>query len=126
MHTSRRWWRHALLLTLGLILGSCRDGPTAPSVRDLSGTWTGISSYPNAPFTLTLRHDGTRLSGSYRDNLDAGPVVDGVVEFPDFFFRVDFGDTKITFVGTFLDARSAAGEIRTPLLLHDHPFTMTR
>ncbi len=58
--------------------GSTAKTPTAPTLPDLSGTWSGTSSYPNAPFQLMLIQNGASLSGRYSDSSETDTAVTGL------------------------------------------------
>jgi hypothetical protein len=118
-----------LLIVAALVASATCDGggPTGPSARDLTGTWTGTSTYPNAPFTLDLRQDDGTLRGEYRDGLDRSLAVTGTYSRPTFTIVVDFGDAKLNLEGTARNARTAEGTMFTSALGNTRfPFTMTR
>jgi polyisoprenoid-binding protein YceI len=100
---------------------------TSPSASDLSGTWTGTGSYPNAPFELKLVQTGSSLRGSYSDRHDSSNSVDGTLAGDVMTASIDFGDAKLHFEGTVEDARRVRGTMRTSALGNTpYPFTMTR
>lgn len=76
------------------------EGPTAPcnGSADLSGLWSGSSTYMNAPFTMDLRQTGTTVTGRYQDQHDQGSV-NGTVSGSSFVLDVNFGDTGIKLPG---------------------------
>jgi hypothetical protein len=118
----------AVIVLTALFALACHKGnPAGPGPADLTGTWTGISTYPNAPFQLTLNQDGGALRGQYSDGLDRSLSVIGTYTAPTFAIVVDFGDAKLNLNGTVLGARSAQGVMFTSALGNrQYPFTMTR
>jgi hypothetical protein len=52
--------------------------PTSPTLPDISGTWSGTSSYPNAPFQLILTQNGASLTGRYTDSSETDTAVTGL------------------------------------------------
>jgi hypothetical protein len=120
-------WRALFVLMAVLFVPGCGDGPTRPSPLNLTGSWTGTSTYPNAPFTLVLTQTGGELKGDYRDGLDRSLAVTGTFTPPTFTLVVDFGDAKLHFTGTVTDARVAEGTMFTSALGNrPYPFQMTR
>lgn len=122
----------ALVVLLALSAGAGCDeectSPTAPcaGVLDLTGTWSGSSTYINAPFTMTLRQTGMTVSGQYRDQKDVGSVS-GTLSEPSIVFDVNFGDTGIRFTGTVESRNRITGEILVPVLGgRRFPFEMIR
>lgn len=114
---------------LALATGIACDGrsPASPTTVDLTGTWTGSSTYPNAPFELDLVQTGATLRGEYRDELDRSIGVTGTYTRPDFAIVVDFGDAKLNLQGTVRNARYAQGTMFTSALGNQpFPFVMTR
>jgi hypothetical protein len=111
------------LLTLG-----CNDkSPTGPSSTDMTGAWSGASTYPNSPFELSLTQTNGTLRGQYRDALDRSLAVTGTFTAPTFAIVVDFGDAKLNLNGSVLGPRSAQGVMFTSALGNrQFPFTMTR
>ena len=103
--------------------GAC-DSPTRPA-SDLTGTWSGTSSYFNAPFTITLRQEGSNLSGSYKDKFDTG-TIRGTVDGTHAEIGVDFGDTGIQLTGTVRTQAVIDGTIRGAVIGGTYPFVMTR
>jgi hypothetical protein len=104
-----------------------RETSTTPSPLDLTGTWSGTGTYPNAPFQLALIQTGTNLRGSYRDRLDTSSLVTGTMTGELMTAVVDFGDAKLNFDGTVDGARQIRGTMRTSALGNTpFPFTMTR
>jgi hypothetical protein len=70
----------ATLFALSVVSsGGCGSAktPTSPTVTDVSGTWSGTSSYPNAPFQLTLSQSGSSLTGRYSDTSETDIPVTG-------------------------------------------------
>ena len=118
----------AVVALIALLALACDNGnPTGPSAEDMTGKWTGTSTYPNAPFQLTLNQDGETLRGQYSDGLDRSLAVTGTFSAPTFAIVVDFGDAKLNLNGTVLGARSAQGVMFTSALGNrQYPFTMTR
>jgi hypothetical protein len=103
------------------------DTPSAPTAANMSGTWTGTGTYPNAPFQLVLTQTGTTLKGEYSDRLDRTTGVTGTYTEPTFLISVNFGDAGLTLSGTVVSPRSAQGTMFTPSLGNQmFPFTMTR
>jgi hypothetical protein len=101
--------------------------PTAPcGTANLSGTWSGTSTYINAPFTMTLTQTGSNVSGQYRDQLDQG-AVSGTVTGASVLLDVNFGDTGIRLTGTITERDRITGEIFAAALGgRTFPFAMTR
>lgn len=118
----------ALVVLLLILVLACDDrSPTSPTVGDMTGTWTGMSTYPNAPFSLTLTQVGGTLRGQYSDALDPSQSVTGTFTSPTFAIVVDFGDAKVNLNGSVLDARTAEGVMFTSALGNrQFPMTMTR
>jgi hypothetical protein len=103
------------------------DSPTAPTIADMTGTWSGTGTYPNAPFQLVFTQTGTTLKGEYSDRLDRSTSVTGTYTNPTFSVSVNFGDAGLTISGTLATARSAQGTMFTPALGNQmFPFTLTR
>jgi hypothetical protein len=99
--------------------------PDSPTTSDLTGTWSGSGTYPNAPFTLFLEQTGITLVGYYRDQHDAGSVSRFAA--PIFTLRVDFGDAGLFLECAIDDARHIHGVMRTSALGNvPYPFSMTR
>jgi hypothetical protein len=117
-----------LIVVVALITLSCNDeSPTAPSATDMTGAWSGASTYPNAPFELSLTQTSGTLRGQYRDALDRSLAVTGTFTPPTFAIVVDFGDAKLNLNGSVLGPRSAQGVMFTSALGNrQDPFTMTR
>src|SRR5919201_3833728 len=71
------------------------DTPNPPTMSNLTGTWSGTGSYPNAPFHLFLAQSGDTIAGYYEDRHDRGRVTGtfGGMEF--FTLVVDFGDASL-------------------------------
>lgn len=125
------WSGHVLagaVLLACLLTGACgNDNPVGPTGSDLTGSWTGQSTYPNAPFTLSLTQSGGTLRGEYRDRLDRSLSVTGTVSSSSVDMVVDFGDAKLNLQGTVLTARTVQGEMFTSALGNQRfAFTMTR
>lgn len=103
------------------------DAPMAPTANDLTGRWTGTSTYPNAPFELVLTQTGVTFSGEYKDRLDTSLSVTGTYTRPTFAIVIDFGDAKLNLNGTVRTGRRADGTMFTSALGNQmFPFTMTR
>lgn len=118
----------ALVLVLLVLALACdHKSPTSPTVTDMTGTWTGTSTYPNSPFSLTLTQSGGTLRGQYSDAHDRTTLVTGTFTSPTFAIVVDFGDAKVNLNGSLLDARTAQGVMFTSALGNrQFPLTMTR
>lgn len=125
MHAARTI---AVALALACFATSaCGDSPTAPTAADMTGTWSGMGTYPNSPFQLVLTQTGTTLKGEYSDKLDRSTSVSGTYTEPAFIISVNFGDAGLTISGTLATARSAQGTMITPSLGNQmFSFTMTR
>jgi len=121
---------HVLVVLMLAVLLACGHGSPnepSPTESDLTGTWTGTSTYPNSPFVLVLTQTGTALRGEYRDQLDRSLSITGALTSPTFSIVVDFGDAKLNLNGTVTSARSAQGNMFTSALGNTmFPFTMTR
>jgi hypothetical protein len=117
-----------LIVAAALLMLSCNDqSPTRPSSTDMTGAWSGASTYPNAPFELSLTQTNGTLRGQYRDALDRSLAVTGTLTTPTFAIVVDFGDAKLNLNGSVLGPRSAQGVMFTSALGNrQYPFTMTR
>jgi hypothetical protein len=102
-----------VILAASVVLPACADGPTQPSPPSLTGRWTGLSTYPNAPFTLELMQTGGSLRGDYRDELDRSLAVTGTYSPPTFAIVVDLGDATLNLEGTVMTARTAQGTMFT-------------
>lgn len=97
------------------------------SESNLSGTWTGTGTYPNAPFTLTLTQTGNRLRGKYTDQHDSSVSVDGTLAGDFMSVNVNFGDAGLVIEGEVQDSHEIRGTMRTPSLGNrPYPFTMRR
>ncbi len=118
----------AVAALIALFALGCDNGnPSGPGAGDMTGRWTGTSTYPNAPFQLTLNQDGETLRGQYSDGLDRSLIVTGTFTAPTFAIVVDFGDAKLNLNGSVLGARSAQGVMFTSALGNrQYQFTMTR
>lgn len=100
---------------------TCRD-----SASDLTGFWTGSSTYINAPFTMDLRQTGSAITGRYLDQKDAG-TASGTLSGSAVTIDVNFGDTGIRFTGTVVSPNRITGEIFAPVLGGARfPFEMVR
>ena len=127
-------WRHVIrtissvALALACVATStCGDSPVAPTAADMTGTWSGMSTYPNSPFQLVLTQTGTALKGEYSDKLDRSTSVTGSYTERAFVISVNFGDAGLTISGSLAAARSAQGTMFTPSLGNQmFSFTMTR
>jgi hypothetical protein len=110
------------------MLSACDEQtPASPSETDLTGTWAGTSTYPNAPFQLSLTQADGTLRGQYRDGLDSSLSVTGTYSRPAMAIVVDFGDAKLNLNGNLVDARTVRGTMQTSALGNTpYPFTMTR
>jgi len=106
--------------------------PTAPTVINLSGTWSGTSAYPNAPFQLTLNHSGSSLTGRYSDAFETDTAVAGLfINEPGIVnMSVHSADLRLFIDGTVIGEKSVQGLISLPQPGVTHPpqyqFTMTR
>jgi hypothetical protein len=118
----------ALVVVLLVLALACDDkSPTSPTVDDMTGTWSGTSTYPNSPFFLTLIQAGATLRGGYSDTHDRSNSVTGTITSQTFAIVVDFGDAKLNLNGSLLDARTAQGVMFTSALGNrQFPLTMTR
>jgi hypothetical protein len=98
---------------------------TTPVAVNLTGRWSGTSTYFNAPFTFDLTQNGNQVGGTYRDQHDAGfaggPVLIGSV-----VIDVNFGDTGIRFEGSIETPNRIRGIIRGSVIGGPYPFVMTR
>lgn len=103
------------------------DSPAAPTTADMTGTWSGMGTYPNSPFQLVLTQTGTALKGEYSDQHDRSTSVSGTYTSPAFSISVNFGDAGLVITGALATARSAQGNMSTPSLGNQiFTFTMTR
>lgn len=117
----------AMLLACVLAPACGKDNPAGPTATDLTGAWTGTSTYPNAPFQLSLSETDGTLRGEYSDGLDRSLAVTGTFSNPTVAIVVDFGDAKLNLQGTILSARIVQGVMFTSALGNrQYPFTMTR
>ena len=106
---------------------ACDTQVAGPTAVDLTGTWTGTGSYPNAPFELRLIQTGNTLRGSYSDRLDTTTLVTGSRDAGAIMLSIDFGDAKLNVEGTIDDGRHVRGTMRTSALGNTpYPFAMTR
>ena len=117
----------AVIVSMFLSVACGSTSPAGPTAEDLTGTWAGNSTYPNAPFELVLTQRGSLLSGRYLDRHDTSLAVDGNLSGAVVVLVVDFGDGKLNLEGTVLDARTVEGAMYTSALGNRrYPFTMTR
>jgi len=121
----------SIVVTAVLMLGvaACgRRSPTSPGQgTDLTGAWSGTSSYPNAPFTMTLRQSGTVVRGDYRDRGSDVGTVYGTASGTIVQLDVNFGDTGLRLTGALQSRDRITGEILVPSLGGQRfPFEMTR
>jgi hypothetical protein len=99
--------------------------PVTATVADVSGTWSGTSTYFNAPFTFNLTQSGNTLGGSYQDQHDLGSVS-GTVNGTTVVLNVWFGDTGTRFTGTIEAPNRIRGIIFGGPIGGPYPFEMTR
>jgi PKD domain-containing protein/carboxypeptidase family protein len=101
--------------------------PNPPTTSNLTGTWSGAGSYPNAPFQLFLHQSGNSIVGYYKDSHDGGPVT-GTFVASGFTLVVDFGDGALRLeCSPITNPRQGQGVQRTSALGNiPYPFTMTR
>lgn len=115
------------VLVCALLWACAEDSPSRPSGTDLTGTWAGTSTYPNAPFQLSLTQTRVTLTGQYSDRLDRSLSVTGTYSSPTLAIVVDFGDAKLNLSGDVVDARTVRGTMQTSALGNTpYPFTMSR
>jgi hypothetical protein len=102
--------------------------PDPPTASNLTGTWSGAGSYPNAPFQLFLEQSGNSIVGYYEDRHDGGPVTGTFVASGFFALVVNFGDASLRLeCSPITSARHIQGVQRTSALGNiPYPFTMTR
>ena len=93
------------------------------SVADLTGVWSGTSTYFNAPFTFSLTQNGSQVLGTYNDQHDAGPVT-GRVEGANVVLVPFFGDTGLMFQGSIEAPNRIRGIMGRGVPAY--PFEMTR
>jgi predicted phage tail protein len=98
---------------------------TTPVAVNLTGRWSGTSTYFNAPFTFDLTQTGDRVGGTYRDQHDAG-FAGGLVLIGSVVIDVNFGDTGIRFQGSIETPNRIRGTIIGSVIGGPHPFVMTR
>jgi len=120
----------ATLFSLSVVSsGGCGSAkaPTSPTVTDVSGTWSGTSSYPNAPFQLTLSQSGSSLTGRYSDTSETDIPVTGFfgTVIGEQFISVHSGDGRLFIDGTVVREKSIQGLITLPQAAK-YQFTMTR
>ena len=99
--------------------------PVTATVADISGTWSGTSTYFNAPFTFNLTQSGNTVGGSYQDQHDVGSVS-GTVDGTSVVLNVWFGDTGTRFTGTIEAPNRIRGIISGGPIGGPYPFEMTR
>ena len=118
----------AVVLLASLMAVACDgDGPSQPSSTNLTGTWSGTGTYPNAPFQLALTQTNGTLRGEYRDRLDRSLAVTGTFSSPTMAVVVDFGDAKLNLDGAVVDSRRIEGTMFTSALGNTrYPFVLTR
>ena len=92
-------------------------------VADLTGVWSGTSTYFNAPFTFSLTQNGSQVLGTYNDQHDTGPVT-GHVEGANVVLMPFFGDTGLIFQGTIEAPNRVRGIMGRGVPVY--PFEMTR
>jgi predicted phage tail protein len=95
------------------------------TVADVSGTWSGTSTYFNAPFTFNLTQSGNTVGGSYQDQHDVGSAT-GTVDGANVVINVWFGDTGTRFTGTIEAPNRIRGIIHGGPIGGPYPFQMTR
>jgi predicted phage tail protein len=95
------------------------------TVADVSGTWSGTSTYFNAPFTFNLTQSGNTVGGSYQDQHDVGSAS-GTVDGTNVVINVWFGDTGTRFTGTIEAPNRIRGIIHGGPIGGAYPFQMTR
>jgi len=117
----------ALVVAISAAAGCGHATPTGPSSTDLTGTWSGTATYPNAPFQLVLTETGETLRGRYSDGLDSSLSVAGTLSNASMTLVVDFGDAKLNLTGQVVSPRRVEGVMYTSALGNrEYPFTMTR
>jgi len=104
------------------------NAPDPPTTSNLTGTWSGAGTYPNAPFQLFLAQNGSSVVGYYEDQHDTGRVSGTFVPFGVFTLVVDFGDGSLRLeCNPITSPRQVQGVQRTSALGNTpYPFTMTR
>ena len=123
--TRGRSWLVVLALVVTAACGG--DSPAAPSATDLTGRWSGTSTYPNSPFELQLTQSGSTLRGDYADQHDRSTSASGALENGTIALVVDFGDAKLHFEAAVAGPRRVEGVMFTSALGNRrYPFTMTR
>ncbi len=117
-----------LVVVMSAAASGCgHSAPTAPTATDLTGTWSGTGTYPNAPFQLVLTQTGETLRGRYSDGLDSSLSVAGTLSNGSMTIVVDFGDAKLNLTGQVVSPRRVEGFMYTSALGNrQYPFTMTR
>lgn len=102
--------------------------PDPPTTSNLTGTWSGAGSYPNAPFQLFLQQSGNSIVGYYEDRHDGGSVTGTFVASGSFTLVVNFGDGFLRLeCSPISNARQIQGVQRTSALGNiPYPFTMMR
>jgi hypothetical protein len=119
---------HVIVVALCCALCGCgSETPAGPSATDLTGNWSGTSTYPNAPFQFRLRQTGDTIRGDYADRHDSSIAAGGTLTGTSLTMVVDFGDAKLHFTATVVDAHTVQGDMFTSALGNRlYPFTMTR
>ena len=117
--------RVVALNALGASAASNEVVVTTPVAVNLTGRWSGTSSYFNAPFTFDLTQNGDRIGGTYRDQHDAG-AAGGIINIGSVVIDVNFGDTGIRFEGSLETPNRIRGVIRGSVIGGVYPFVMTR
>ena len=117
----------ALSVVSGGGCGSAKT-PTSPTVTDVSGTWSGTSTYPNAPFQLILTQSGSSLTGRYSDSSETDTAVTGIYGTVggSVFISLHSGDGRLFIDGTVIRERSIEGLLGLPQSAKSYQFTMTR
>jgi predicted phage tail protein len=95
------------------------------TVADVAGTWSGTSTYFNAPFTFELTQSGNIVGGTYQDQHDVGSVS-GTVDGTSVVLNVWFGDTGTRFTGRIEAPNRIHGIIHGGPIGGPYPFEMTR
>lgn len=84
------------------------------------------NSFFNAPFTMDLAQFGTRVSGRYQDQHDAGFVAGTASASGAVMLDVNFGDTGIRYEGAFDGPDRVRGIVRGSVIGGPYTFEMTR
>ena len=117
--------RVVALNALGASVPSNEIVITTPVPVNLTGRWSGTSTYFNAPFTFDLTQNGNQVRGIYRDQHDVG-FAGGPVNIGSVVIDVNFGDTGIRFEGSIETPNRIRGIIRGSVIGGPYPFVMTR